>query len=143
MIAAILAAGRGTRMYPFSTRFPKPILPICNKPLLQHQIEMMRDLGIREILLVIGHLGHEIAGALGDGSDLGVQIKYVEQTETLGIANALGQLEPHVHEPTFLLLGDIDHPHAAFRQQLANRVGAHGHANRRFRGGSRSGECAG
>lgn len=107
MIAAILAAGKGTRMLPFSTRYPKPLLPICNKPLIQHQIEMVRDVGITEFLVVIGHLGYEIAQAMGDGSQLGVRIRYVEQTEMLGIANALGQLEPHVSSPILLLLGDI------------------------------------
>jgi len=107
MIAAILAAGKGTRMLPFSTRYPKPLLPICNKPLIQHQIEMVRDVGITEFLVVIGHLGYEIAQAMGDGSRLGVRIRYVEQTEMLGIANALGQLEPHVSSPILLLLGDI------------------------------------
>jgi len=107
VIAAILAAGRGTRMLPFSTRFPKPILPICNKPLIQHQIELVRDVGITEILIVIGHLGYEIAQTVGDGAALGVRVKYVEQTDVLGIANALGQLEPYVSSPILLLLGDI------------------------------------
>jgi dTDP-glucose pyrophosphorylase len=107
MLAAILAAGRGTRMRDFSDHWPKPALPVCNKPLLQYQIEILREIGIREILIVIGHLGHEIAQVFGDGGSLGVRIKYVEQSETLGIANALGQLEPYVSAPLFLLLGDI------------------------------------
>lgn len=107
MIAAILAAGKGTRMLPFSTHYPKPLLPICNKSLIQHQIEMVRDIGITEFLVVIGHLGYEIAQAMGDGSRFDVRIRYVEQTEMLGIANALGQLEPHVSSPILLLLGDI------------------------------------
>ena len=105
--AAILAAGKGTRMHPFSTHYPKPALPICNKPLLQYQIEMFRDIGIDEILIMIGHLGHEIAQAFGDGRALGVRLHYVEQTKLLGIASALGQLEPHVSKPLFLALGDI------------------------------------
>jgi NDP-sugar pyrophosphorylase family protein len=107
MIVVILAAGKGTRMHPFSTFFPKPALPICNKPLIQHSIEMFRELGIREVIVVIGHLGHELTQALGDGSALGVRIRYVEQTRLLGIAAAVGQLEPYVDSPMFLLLGDI------------------------------------
>ncbi|MFX0197553.1 MAG: sugar phosphate nucleotidyltransferase, partial [Candidatus Hodarchaeota archaeon] len=67
MIGVILAAGKGTRIKPFSNHYPKPILPICNKPLLHYQIEMMKELDIEEIIIVIGHLGHEIAQALGDG----------------------------------------------------------------------------
>lgn len=107
IIAAILAAGKGTRMHPFSAHYPKPALPICNKPLLQYQIEMFRDLGIEEILIVIGHLGHEIVQTFGDGHVLGVKLRYIEQTQILGIASALGQLEPYVSSPLFLVLGDI------------------------------------
>lgn len=107
MIAAILAAGRGTRMQPFSSQYPKPLLPIGNKPLLQHQIEMARELGVEKFLIVIGHLGHQIAQTLGDGSHLGVKIQYVEQLQALGIAHALGKLEPYISEPVLLFLGDI------------------------------------
>ncbi|MHC4532325.1 MAG: sugar phosphate nucleotidyltransferase [Planctomycetota bacterium] len=107
MIGVILAAGKGTRMEPFSTHYPKPILPICNKPLLHYQIEMMKELDIEEIIIVIGHLGHEIAQALGDGSYLGVKIRYVDQKETLGIAHALGKLESYISSPFLLSLGDI------------------------------------
>jgi len=56
---------------------------------------------------VIGHLGYQIAQQLGNGKSLGVSIRYVEQTQALGIANALGQLEPYINSPMFLLLGDI------------------------------------
>lgn len=103
----ILAAGEGTRMEPFSSRYPKPILPICNKPLLQYQIEMMRAIGINDIIIVIGHLGYEIAQIIGDGNHLGVKIKYIEQKETLGIAHAVGKLEPYINSPILLSLGDI------------------------------------
>ncbi len=106
-VAVILAAGKGTRMHPFSSNYPKPALPICNKPLLQYQIEMFRELGITEIIIVIGHLGHEIAQTFGNGEALGVKIKYVEQTKLLGIAAAVGQLEPYISSRFFLILGDI------------------------------------
>jgi len=106
-VAVILAAGKGTRMHPFSSHYPKPALPICNKPLLQYQIEMFRNLGITDILIVIGHLGHEIAQKFGSGDALGVKIKYVEQTKLLGIAAAVGQLETYVSSRFFLVLGDI------------------------------------
>jgi dTDP-glucose pyrophosphorylase len=106
-VAVILAAGKGTRMHPFSTHYPKPALPICNKPLLQYQIEMFRELGIHEVLIVIGHLGHEIAQTFGNGDALGVRIRYVEQNKLLGIAAAVGQLEPYVSSRFFLVLGDI------------------------------------
>lgn len=107
IVAVILAAGRGARMQPFSEYFPKPGLPICNKPLIEYTIETLRDLGIKDINIVIGHLGHELALMLGRGERWGVRLKYVEQTKLLGIAAALGQMEPHIAAPMFLVLGDI------------------------------------
>jgi NDP-sugar pyrophosphorylase family protein len=104
---AILAAGRGSRMQPFSERHPKPLLPVCNSPLIVHQIETMRAMGIRRIVVLIGHKGFEISKVLGDGSRLGVELRYVEQTAALGIAHAVGRLEPEIDGPVLLFLGDI------------------------------------
>lgn len=106
-LGIVLAGGKGTRMQPFSQRFPKPLLPVLNKPLIQYQIEMMRALGICDIVLLIGHKGYEIARVFGDGSALGVRIRYVEQTQMLGIAHAVGHLEALVDRPALLFLGDI------------------------------------
>ena len=103
----ILAAGHGSRMGPFGKLFPKPIVPICNKPLLAYQLESMRQIGIEDVLIVIGHLGYRITQTLGDGSAFGVKIRYVEQERRLGIAHAAGQLESHVDRPFMLFLGDI------------------------------------
>lgn len=103
----ILAAGHGTRMGPFGDAVPKPIAPICNKPLLVYQLEYMRDLGIEDIVIVIGHLGERIKQVLGDGSALGLKLNYIEQKERLGLAHAVGQIEPYVDRPFLLMLGDI------------------------------------
>ena len=103
----ILAAGHGSRMGPFGEEAPKPIAPICGKPLAAYQLDYMRTLGISEVLVVVGHLGHRIRKTLGDGSDFGVRIQYVEQTERLGLAHAVGQLEAHIDRPFLLMLGDI------------------------------------
>jgi glucose-1-phosphate thymidylyltransferase len=104
---AILAAGHGSRMGPFGELFPKPVVPICNKPLVAYQLEHMRSLGIEDVLIVIGHLGERIQEVLGDGSDFGVKLQYVEQEERLGLAHAVGQLERHIDRPFMLMLGDI------------------------------------
>lgn len=107
LMGVVLAAGKGTRMRPFSERWPKPILPVLDQPLMAFQLQMMAALGIRSVVVVIGHLGHEVVRALGDGSAYGVSIRYVEQEETLGIAHAVSRLEAHVDRPFFLFLGDI------------------------------------
>ena len=107
VIGVILAAGKGTRLQPFSERYPKPILPILGKPLIQHQVERLREVGVRQVIVVIGHLGFEIVRALGDGHELGVTIEYVDQGPTLGIAHAVSKLDGKVDRPFMLFLGDI------------------------------------
>jgi dTDP-glucose pyrophosphorylase len=94
-------------MYPFNRRVPKPLLPVCNKPIIEYQIEAMIGVGIRRVVVVIGHLGFEISRRLGDGSRFGIAIEYHEQEQILGIAHALGQLEPVIGCPFLLTLGDI------------------------------------
>jgi dTDP-glucose pyrophosphorylase len=119
LLGVILAAGQGTRLQPFSERFPKPILPILGKPLLQYQIECLRDLGVRRVIIVIGHLGFEIVRTLGDGRRLGVEIEYVDQGKTLGIAHAVSKLEPLVDRPFMLFLGDIFFVHEDLARMVA------------------------
>ena len=94
-------------MWPFSSSYPKPLLPICNKPLIAYQIEMMRDIGITDIVILIGHKGYEITKVLGDGHGLGIRLQYVEQVEALGLAHAVGHLEVALDCPFVLFLGDI------------------------------------
>jgi dTDP-glucose pyrophosphorylase len=106
-VGVILAAGKGNRMFPFSSRFPKPLLPVCNKPLLEYHIDAMRQVGITDIYIVIGYHGFEIVRALGAGERFGVRLHYIEQQETKGIAHAVGRLEPHIDKPFLLFLGDI------------------------------------
>ena len=72
-----------------------------------HQLEALRDIGVRDIVVVIGHLGFEVVRALGDGSNYGVRIRYVEQGATLGIAHAVSRLEQKIDRPFYLFLGDI------------------------------------
>ncbi|MEO6709007.1 MAG: sugar phosphate nucleotidyltransferase [Planctomycetota bacterium] len=103
----ILSAGKGSRIDPFNTRYPKPMLPIVNRPILEHQVEQMKSVGIREIVIVVGHLQELIREHFGDGSRFGVSIRYVEQKHALGIAHAAMQLERHVSGPFLLFLGDI------------------------------------
>lgn len=107
LIGVILAAGNGVRLLPFTRHYPKPLLPIANEPLMAYQIRMMKSAGIEEIIIVIGHLGFQIAGAIGDGSRFGVKIRYVEQEKRLGIAHALYSLESEIDSAFLLFLGDI------------------------------------
>ena len=107
LVGVILAAGKGSRIQPLNLYLPKPLLPVCNKPIIQYQLEDMRKIGVRDVIIVVGHLKEEIISYFGDGSSLGLRIRYVEQQETLGIAHAVAQLEHVVDSPFILFLGDI------------------------------------
>jgi glucose-1-phosphate thymidylyltransferase len=120
MAGVILAAGKGARMFPFSDRYPKPILPILNRPLLAHQIDVMRDCGIADIYIVVGHLGYHIASMLGSGERYSVNLHFVGQEGTLGLAHAVGALEPSVQLPFLLMLGDI---HFQLKTSLRSAIG--------------------
>jgi dTDP-glucose pyrophosphorylase len=104
----ILAAGKGTRINPLSDEVPKPILPVCNRPLIEYQIEMMHECGIVEVYIVISaETGAIVVETLGDGTRFGMQFRYVEQKSPLGTAHALGILEDLIRSPILVFLGDI------------------------------------
>lgn len=107
LVGVILSAGKGSRIDPFNAHFPKPLLPIGNRPIMGHHLETCRALGIRRCCVVVGHLMDRIINHFGRGEDSGLDIQYVEQTNALGIAHAVGQAESHVDGPFLLCLGDI------------------------------------
>ncbi|MBU1024176.1 NTP transferase domain-containing protein [bacterium] len=107
LTGAILAAGRGSRLMPISENYPKPLLPICNKPIVQYQLEYMRDIGIEEVFLVVGHLKSSFERVFGTGEALGMNLVFLEQESQLGIAHAVYMLEKHLTTPFLLFLGDI------------------------------------
>lgn len=122
MVGVILAAGKGARMFPFSEQQPKPTLPILNTPLIARQVEVMRDLGLKTIFVVVGHLGYQIAGVLANGTSLGVDLHLVGQETTLGLAHAVGALEAYIETPFLLMLGDIHFHLKAPLEPLLNGV---------------------
>lgn len=104
---AIIAGGRGTRFEPISLTIPKALLPICNKPIVIHQIEYLKELGIEEVFIVVGYLKEQIIRNLGDGSQFGIRITYVTQEKPEGSGHAVGLLEQYIDSNFVLFLGDI------------------------------------
>ncbi len=107
MRAVIMAGGKGTRVASVDCALPKPMLPICGKPVLLHQIECLRRQGITEITLTIGHLGEQISSFFGTGEKFGVQIDYIREQGPLGTAGALYYLKNKVTDDFLLLNGDL------------------------------------
>jgi len=107
MIAAILAGGRGTRLSSMIKRIPKPLVKIAGKPVLEHQILLLRKYGIKKAWLLLGYMGEKIREYFGDGKKWKVKIYYHQEKELLGTAGALKILENYVKEDFLVLSGDI------------------------------------
>lgn len=106
MKTVIMAGGKGTRIASVRSDVPKPMIKICGKPILEHQIENLKACGLTDIILVIGHLGHVIQDYFGDGSKFGVNIEYFVEDHPLGTAGALFKM-PQLTEDFLLLCGDV------------------------------------
>ncbi|TKX71847.1 sugar phosphate nucleotidyltransferase [Halorubrum sp. GN11GM_10-3_MGM] len=104
--AVILAAGEGRRLAPLTNRRPKPMVPVANRPLLEHVVEAVTATTIDRIVLVVGYKQERIRNHFGDGDDWGVTIEYVEQATQLGTGHAVLQAESVVDGPFVVLNGD-------------------------------------
>ena len=106
MKTVIMAGGKGTRIASVASDIPKPMIKICGKPILEHQIDNLKACGLTDIILVIGYLGHVIKDYFGDGSKFGVKIEYFIEDHPLGTAGALFKM-PQLTEDFLLLCGDV------------------------------------
>lgn len=107
MLTVIMAGGKGTRIASVNSEVPKPMIPICGKPILQYQVECLVRQGFKQIVLVTGYLGDKITRYFGDGSRFGAEISYIEENEPLGTAGALYYLKDRVKDDFLLLCGDV------------------------------------
>lgn len=104
-----MAGGKGTRIASVASDIPKPMIPVLGKPILEYQLQVLKKNGYEDILISIGHLGSVIRDYFKDGSNFGVRISYIEETQPLGTAGALYLMKEQLSaEQDFLLLnGDI------------------------------------
>jgi NDP-sugar pyrophosphorylase family protein len=100
--ALILAGGQGTRLRPITHEIPKPLVPLHDKPILQHTIDLFKKYGITEILLSVGYKAEKIKEYFGNGKRFGVTITYIEETEPLGTAGPLNLAREHLTD-TFMM----------------------------------------
>ena len=107
MTAVIMAGGKGTRIRSINNEVPKPMIPVCGKPILEHQIARLKENGITDIILMVGYLGEVIKEYFLDGKQLGVTVSYIEEKEPLGTAGAMYLLKGRVKDDFLLLNGDI------------------------------------
>ncbi len=107
MKGLILAAGKGSRLYPITHLIPKPLLPLANRMTLDYAFEKLRAIDVTDIGIVVGENEAAMRKALGDGSSHGVSLTYIRQPEPKGLAHAVSFAKDFIAgEPFVLYLGD-------------------------------------
>ncbi|AAG18702.1 glucose-1-phosphate thymidylyltransferase [Halobacterium salinarum NRC-1] len=120
MKAVVLAAGEGTRLRPRTADLPKPLVEVNGKPILTHCFEILLDLGIDDVVVVVGYEKDKIIDRYGD-SFRAIDIEYAHQSERLGLAHAVLTAEPYVDSDFVVLNGDNIYS-ANFSEVLAHHT---------------------
>ena len=107
MKAVLMAGGFGTRIQPLTINLPKPMIPLVNRPIIQHIIELLKRHGIDELILLLYHQPETIKNFFGDGSEFGVRITYVTPLEDFGTAGAVKAAAKYLDERFLIISGDL------------------------------------
>ena len=105
--AVILVGGPGTRLRPLTDNMPKSIVPVLNRPVLEHTMAYLKQYGIEDIILTLNYLPDAIRDYFGDGKRCGVRLTYCIEKEPLGTAGAVKNAEAYLDGTFFVLNGDL------------------------------------
>ncbi len=103
----IMAGGRGKRLSPLTDTVPKPMLPLGDKPIIEHNIDRLIAFGIQKIYISVKYLGEQIQEYFGDGSKKGISIEYIWEEEFLGTAGALALVDEFKSDHVLLMNSDL------------------------------------
>ncbi len=107
MKAVIMAGGEGTRLRPLTVSQPKPMLPMANRPMMEHVVALLRRHGFEEIVVTVAFMASTIRSYFGDGSEFGVQIRYATEQTPLGTAGSVANARELLDEPFVVISGDV------------------------------------
>jgi mannose-1-phosphate guanylyltransferase len=107
MQAVILVGGEGTRLRPLTSTVPKPVVPLVDRPFIAFMLEWLRQHGIEDVIMSCGFLATSVRNVLGDGSGLGIRLRFVEEPDPRGTAGALKFAESMLDERFLMLNGDV------------------------------------
>jgi mannose-1-phosphate guanylyltransferase len=107
MQAVILVGGEGTRLRPLTVTVPKPVLPLVDRPFLAHMLDWLRRHGVDDVIMSCGFLATSVRNVLGDGSQFGLRLRFVEEPEPRGTAGALKYAEDLLEDRFLMLNGDV------------------------------------
>src|SRR5687767_10341059 len=107
MQALILAGGEGTRLRPLTTTVPKPVVPLVDRPFMAFMLEWLKRHGVDDVIMSCGFLASGVRNVLGDGSNYGIRLRYVEEPSPMGTGGALKYCESLLDERFLMLNGDV------------------------------------
>jgi mannose-1-phosphate guanylyltransferase len=103
----ILVGGQGTRLRPLTSRVPKPVVQLVDRPFIAFMLEWLSAHGVDDVIMSCGFLAEGMRSVIGDGSQLGIRLRFVEEPEPRGTAGALKLAEPMLDESFLMLNGDV------------------------------------
>src|ERR1017187_1915689 len=101
-----MAGGEGTRLRPLSSQSPKPMVPVVGTPVIEHNLRLLRDHGITEVVITLHHLGADIRNRLRDGSALDITTHFVVEERPLGPAGSVRNAAHLLDDPFLIMSGD-------------------------------------
>lgn len=104
MIAVVMAGGEGSRLRPITAQRPKPLVPVGNRPIMEHILDLLKLHGVRDVVATVHYLADEIERTFGDGSDRGMHIRYSVEDTPLGTAGSVKRAEAMLGKGTFLII---------------------------------------
>jgi mannose-1-phosphate guanylyltransferase/phosphomannomutase len=105
--AVILAGGEGTRLRPLTSNTPKPMLPMANRPMMEHIVRLLAHHGFDEIIVTVAFLANQIRNHFGDGAEFGVSMRYATEDTPLGTAGSVRNAADELDEPFLVISGDV------------------------------------
>jgi NDP-sugar pyrophosphorylase family protein len=105
--AVILAGGEGTRLRPLTLTVPKPVVPVVDRPFLRHQLDLLGQAGVTEVVFSVAYRPERVQAIFGNGSAVGKKIRYAVEATPLGTGGAVKNAEPHLDDVTVVLNGDV------------------------------------
>jgi mannose-1-phosphate guanylyltransferase len=107
MQAVILVGGEGTRLRPLTSTVPKPVVPLVDRPFIAYMLEWLAKHGVDDVIMSCGFLATAVRNVLGDGSQYGLRLRFIEEPEPRGTAGALKYAEDLLDERFLMLNGDV------------------------------------
>ena len=104
MKAVVMAGGEGTRLRPMTSSMPKPLLPVANRPIMEHVLRLLKRHGLNETVVTVQFLASLVKNYFGDGEELGMELSYANEEKPLGTAGSVKNAEEALKDDAFLVI---------------------------------------